>query len=124
MMSIRISALGPYMESLGAFEQLLLFTVLRLGEDAYGVAIRETLEERTGRAYSAGAIYTALGRLEERGLVTSRLGDSTPGRAGRPPKYYEIEPAGARALLDAFSSIQAASGGLIRELTELAQAGR
>ena len=44
------------MEFLGAFEQLLLFAVLRLGDDAYGVAIRDMLEERTGRAYSAGAI--------------------------------------------------------------------
>ena len=51
---------------LGEFEQLILFSVLLLEENAYGVAIRETIEERTGRAISSGAIYTALGRLEER----------------------------------------------------------
>ena len=112
------------MESLGAFEQLLLFAVLRLGDDAYGVAIRETLEERTGRAYSAGAIYTALGRLEERGLVVSHVGEPTPGRAGRPPKYYRVESEGARALLEAYSSIQAVAGGVVRELTELAEERR
>jgi DNA-binding PadR family transcriptional regulator len=87
------------MESLGSFEQLLLFTVLRLGDEAYGVTIREVLEERTGRAPSSGAIYTALARLEERGLVTSWLGESTPGRAGRPPRHYRVSPAGARALM-------------------------
>jgi DNA-binding PadR family transcriptional regulator len=111
------------MESLGAFEQLLLFAVLRLGDDAYGVAVRETLEERTGRAYSAGAIYTALGRLEERGLVSSWVGDPTPGRAGRPPKYYRVEPLGARALLAAYSSIQSVAGGVVPELIELAEEG-
>jgi DNA-binding PadR family transcriptional regulator len=112
------------MESLGAFEQLLLFAVLRLGEEAYGVTIRETLEERTGRAYSAGAIYTALGRLEERGLVSSRIGDPTPGRAGRPPKYYHVEPDGARALLFAYSSLESLAGGVVPELVELAEGMR
>lgn len=109
------------MESLGAFEQLILFTVLRLGDDAYGVSIRETLEERTGREVSSGAIYTVLGRLEERGLVSSRVGDPTPGRAGRPPKYYRVEPEGARALLAAYSSLQSVAGGVISELVELAR---
>lgn len=109
------------MESLGAFEQLLLFTILRLGDGAYGVVIRETLEERTGRAVSSGAIYTALARLEDRGLVSSRVGEPTPGRAGRPPKYYRVEPEGARALLAAYSALEAVAGGTIPELVELAR---
>lgn len=112
------------MESLGAFEQLLLFAVLRLGDDAYGVTIRETLEERTGRAYSAGAIYTALSRLEERGLVESHIGDPTPGRAGRPPRYYRVDPEGARALLEAYASIQAVAGDVVPDLRKLADPNR
>jgi DNA-binding PadR family transcriptional regulator len=108
------------MESLGSFEQLLLFAVLRLGDDAYGVTIRETLEERTGRSVSAGAIYTALGRLEERGLVSSWVGEPTPGRAGRPPKYYCVEPGGARALLGAYSDLRSVAGGVIGDLERLA----
>lgn len=109
------------MESLGAFEQLILFCVLRLGDDAYGVPIRETLEEKTGRTVSAGAIYTALARLEERGLVTSWIGEPTPGRAGRPPKYYRVEPAGARALLAAYSTLQSVAGDTLSELVTLAE---
>lgn len=109
------------MESLGAFEQLVLFSVLRLGEDAYGVTIRETLESRTGRAFSSGAIYTALARLEERGLVVSWVGEPTPGRAGRPPKFYRVEPPGARALLTAYEDLQSVAGGVVRELTGLAE---
>jgi len=109
-------------ESLGSFEQIVLFCVLRLGEDAYGVPIRETLEERAGRAVSAGAIYTALGRLEERGMVASWVGEPTPGRAGRPPKYYRVEPEGARALLAAYSTLQSVARDVVPELEELAEA--
>ena len=62
--------------TLGDFEQRILFALIRLGVDAYGVTIRQEIETRTGRAISAGALYTALARLEKRGLVTSRLGES------------------------------------------------
>lgn len=109
------------MESLGAFEQLVLFSAVRLGDDAYGVTIRETLEEKTGRTVSSGAIYTALARLEERGLVSSRVGEPTPARAGRPPKYYHVEPPGARALLAAYTDLQSVAGGVVSELTALAE---
>lgn len=106
---------------LGEFEQLILFAVLQLGDDAYGIAIRETLEERTGRVVSSGAIYTTLGRLQDRGMVTSRVGGPTEGHVGRPRKYYTLEPAGARALKAAYSTIQSMAGGLIPKLTELAE---
>jgi DNA-binding PadR family transcriptional regulator len=109
------------MESLGAFEQLVLFSALRLGDGAYGVTIREMLEGRTGRVFSSGAIYTALARLEERALVSSWVGEATPGRAGRPPKYYRVEPEGARALLSSWSDLRSVADGVISELTALAK---
>lgn len=105
---------------LGEFEQLILFSVLQLGDDAYGVAIRRTIEERTGRTVSAGAIYTALGRLEERGFVRSRTEAPQKGRTGRPRKYYILRQEGARALKNSYSTIQSMAGGLIPKLTELA----
>ena len=108
------------MESLGSFEQLLLFCVLRLGDQAYGVPIRETLEERTGRAVSAGAIHTALARLEDRSLVSSWVGEPTPGRAGRPPRYYRVEPGGARALLAAWSDLNSMADDVLPDLMQLA----
>jgi PadR family transcriptional regulator, regulatory protein PadR len=104
---------------LGEFEQLILFSALHLAEEACGVTIRESIEERTGRVVSSGAIYTALGRLEERELVTSTEGPATPG-PGRPRKYYAVTPEGARALLSAYSTMQAMAGGLIPRLAELA----
>jgi DNA-binding PadR family transcriptional regulator len=106
---------------LGEFEQLVLFAVLRLDEEASGVAIHDEIEARTGRAVSPGAIYTTLGRLEERGLVASVILMPEPGRVGRPRKQYTLRPAGARALRDAYGSIQALAGGLISKLSHLAK---
>jgi PadR family transcriptional regulator PadR len=108
---------------LGEFEQLILFAVVELGDEAYGGAIREAIERRTGRVVSSGAIYTALGRLAERDLVSSRVGQPTAGRAGRPRKYYSIEPAGARALETTYATIQAMAGGLMSRVAEIAEDG-
>lgn len=106
---------------LGQFEQLILFALLQLGDDAYGVTIREAIEERTGRTVSAGAIHTTLGRLEERGLVRSEVERSVEGRTGRPRKFYRLRPDGARALKESYATIQAMAGGLIPELNRLAE---
>ena len=106
---------------LGEFEQMILFSVVELGDDAFGGAIRETIERRTGRLVSSGSIYTALGRLSARNLVSSRVGEPTAGRAGRPRKYYLIEPAGARELMSSYSTIQAMAGGLVSRLADLAE---
>lgn len=109
------------MSNLGEFEQLVLFAVLRLGEEAYGLAIRDEIEVRTGRAASPGAVYTTLGRLEERDLVTSVVGQAEPGRVGRPRKQYTLRPAGARALRDAYGNLHAMAGGVLGKLTKLAE---
>lgn len=106
---------------LGEFEQLILFSVVKLGDDAYGGAIREAIEQRTGRVVSSGAINTTLGRLAERRLVTARVGEPTAGRAGRPRKYYAITPAGARALKASYTTIRAMAGGLTAKLDRLAE---
>lgn len=108
------------MSYLGEFEKLILFSVVQLEDDAYGVAIRENIEARTGRVVSSGAIYTTLGRLEDRGLVRSETRGGQAGKAGRPRRYYAIESAGARSLMDSWETMQAAAGGLIPRLAELA----
>ncbi|MDX1395776.1 MAG: helix-turn-helix transcriptional regulator [Gemmatimonadota bacterium] len=109
---------------LGEFEQLILFALLRLGDDAYGVPIRQEIQRRTGRDVAQGAVYTALNRLADRGFVRSRLGETTPDRGGRRRKYYELEPAGARALHRSFTQVQEMATGLLPELTELARGSR
>jgi len=99
-------------ERLGSFEQLLLLALLRLGEDAYGVPIRDEIEERTGRVISPGAIYTALDRLETRGLVRSRLGDPTPERGGKRRRHYRLTAKGSTALADAHTGLAEMTRGL------------
>jgi DNA-binding PadR family transcriptional regulator len=105
---------------LGAFEQLILFSVLQLEDGAYGVSIRENIEERTARTVSIGAIYTTLGRLEGRGLVRSRT-EEPRGRTGRPRKYYHLSREGARDLRESYATIQSMAGGLTSELDRLAE---
>ena len=84
---------------LGEFEQLLLLAVLQLdAAEAYGARIRAEIEQRTGRTTSPGAIYTALDRLEQRGLVRSWLGEPTKQRGGKRKRHYRLEPAGASLL--------------------------
>jgi PadR family transcriptional regulator PadR len=97
---------------IGRFEELALRAVWHLGEKAYGIPIRQEIADRTGREYSVGAIYTALDRLEQKGFVTSRLGDPTPERGGRAKKYFRIEADGIRALNNSQDMV-AAMGGLI-----------
>lgn len=107
---------------LGEFEQLVLFAVLRLDE-ASGIAIHDEIEARTGRDVSPGAIYTTLGRLEERGLVSSEVLSPEPGKVGRPRKHYTLQPRGARALRDAYAGLQALAGGSLGKLAQIAKGG-
>ena len=101
---------------LGEFEQLLLFALVQLEGDAYGSRIREAIEARTGRTLSPGAIYTALDRMEQRGLVSSTLGDATPQRGGKRKRYYRIEPAGAALLRQSHEALTKMARGLAPKL--------
>jgi PadR family transcriptional regulator, regulatory protein PadR len=86
---------------LGNFDLLLLLALLRLGDDAYGVTIAQELEEQTGREVVVASVYARLESLQERGLVTSSLGDPTPERGGRAKRYFHITGAGIREIRDA-----------------------
>ncbi len=83
---------------LGEFEMVVMLTLVRLGERAYGMTIRLEIEERTGRSVSIGAVYTTLRRLQRKGLVSSALGEPSPSRGGRAKKYFALEPDGLEAL--------------------------
>jgi PadR family transcriptional regulator PadR len=97
---------------LGEFEQLLLLALIQLEDDAYGARIRMLIEERAGRTVSPGAIYTALDRLEHRGLVASRLGDPTPQRGGKRKRFYSLQPAGAEVLRRSHAALARMAHGL------------
>ncbi|HSR50696.1 MAG TPA: helix-turn-helix transcriptional regulator [Acidobacteriota bacterium] len=80
------------------FEHMVLFVVAALGDDAYGMRVRKRLAQRSGRDAPIATVYAALERLEQRELLSSRLGDPTPERGGRAKRYYRIEPPGVQAL--------------------------
>jgi PadR family transcriptional regulator PadR len=105
---------------LGEFEQLLLFALLRVGEDAYGLTLRREIETRTSRVVSAGAVYTAMERLEARGFVSSVIGEPTPQRGGKRKKHYRLEQAGARALTRSYDSLHEMARGVLPKLARAA----
>jgi len=86
---------------LGAFEELVLLAVGSLGEEAYGVAIKETLQEKIGKNPSIGALHSALYRLEDKGCVTSEEGGATTERGGRRKKFYKLTTYGITMLEEA-----------------------
>jgi DNA-binding PadR family transcriptional regulator len=104
---------------LGEFELLVLLAVLRLGADAYGVTIREELERETGRAFTLGAIYKTLGRLQQKRYLSVRIGEPTAERGGRRKKLYELEPLGSRALKQSVAALRRLTRGLGREIEAL-----
>jgi DNA-binding PadR family transcriptional regulator len=83
---------------LGDLEHLVLLAILRLGKDAYGIPILDEVSARSGREVSRATVYVALKRLEQKGLVTSRLGESTPERGGRAKRFFKLKPTGLKAL--------------------------
>jgi PadR family transcriptional regulator PadR len=87
--------------TLGTLELATLLAVSRLRDKAYGLAVKRDLAARTGRDYSAGALYTTLQRLEDKGLLTSRHSDPLPVRGGRSRRHFTLTGAGARALREA-----------------------
>lgn len=103
-------------KSLGEFEQLILFALLELEDEAYGASIGREIERRTGRQVAAGAVYTALERLASRGLVSGEVGGPTPERGGRRRKYYRLEPEGAVLLRRSVDVFRTMSEGLLPKL--------
>jgi PadR family transcriptional regulator PadR len=81
-------------------ELVMLLAVMRLDDDAYGVSIAREIEDISGRSVMLGAIYATLDRLERNGLVSSRVGEPTAERGGRAKKFFELRPAGIRAVKD------------------------
>lgn len=84
--------------SLGEFEELVLLTVATQHDEAYGVSIKESLEEQLTKSINVSAIHVALKRMEEKGFVNARFGGITQDRGGRRKKYYVITAFGKQML--------------------------
>jgi PadR family transcriptional regulator, regulatory protein PadR len=97
---------------LGEFEYLMLSAVARLGEEAYGLAIRQEIEDATGRSCSLGALYTTLDRLEAKDLIKTWMGDPTPQRGGRPKRMVRVTAKGERAAAAFYQAVMRVSRGV------------
>jgi len=86
------------MKPISEFEQLVLLAVARLDRDAYGMMVSHEIEAQTENLVSLAAVYSALGRLESGGLVSSWTSQPTAQRGGRAKKHFVLEPEGTRAL--------------------------
>ncbi len=103
---------------LAEFELLVMLAALRLGpEAAYTVSIAEDIGQRTGRTVRRANVFTALQRLEERGLVATRLGEPRAERGGRPPRLVTVTAPGLAAARTTTAAIQAMTAGLALGVT-------
>jgi PadR family transcriptional regulator, regulatory protein PadR len=110
----------PKGHRLGELELLVMLALLRLGDDAYGVSIRQEIEGRTGHTIAIGAVYVTLARLADKRYVTTWLSDPLPTRGGRARKHWRLTAAGTRALNHAATSLS----GMLEGLTLVPQGRR
>lgn len=103
----------------GEFELLVLLALARLGNGAYGAAIRRELREHGGRDASAGSVHMTLSRLEAKKMIVSYVGNPSPQRGGRRRRHYLIDTDGQRALGRAYRTILKMAEGIEAELASL-----
>lgn len=87
--------------NLGELEELILLHVGILHPEAYGVAVMDELARQAGRKLNISAVHSVLTRLEDKGLLKSRMSDPTEARGGRRKRIFLLTAAGKRALEEA-----------------------
>ena len=96
---------------LGEFEYLMITAAAGLGDKAYGAAIRQEIEQATGRKCSIGALYTTIERLEKKGLLATWMGEATAERGGRAKRMVRVTPKGLKAAKDFYDVVIRVSRG-------------
>jgi PadR family transcriptional regulator PadR len=90
---------------LGEFEYLLITAAVGLGDNAYGAAIREQIENATGRKCSIGALYTTIERLEAKGLLRTWMGEAIAERGGRAKRMIRVTSKGVAAAKQFYDTV-------------------
>jgi len=88
----------PKGDWLGEFEVCVLLAVAQLGDEAYGLRVRQHLETVTGRQMAIGAVYNTLARLKDKGLLRTHVDAPRPVQGGRTRSCFHLTVAGTRAL--------------------------
>ena len=115
----QIPAQDYYAPIVGEFEHFVLLALVRLGNGAYGAAIRREIIQRTGRDAAGGTVYMTLGRLEKKKMIVSYVGVPTAERGGRRRRHYLIDVEGQKALGRAYRAFTAMAEGIEGELLKL-----
>ncbi len=97
---------------LGQFEQMVLLTVLQLGEDAHAINIRGYLKEQAGHSVTRGALYRTLDRLEDKGHIEWVSDEPTPDRGGYVKRRFSVTKQGLAALRTSHGALHVLSQGL------------
>jgi DNA-binding PadR family transcriptional regulator len=97
---------------LGTFEQMVLLSILQVGEDTYPPLILEQLEHAMQRSVARGSLYVTLDRLEHKGMLRSRAGAHEPERGGHPKRYVTVTKKGIAALRECRASLMTLWAGL------------
>ena len=84
---------------------MVMLAIIRIGDDAYGVSISNEIEETTGGEVLLGSVYDALARLENKGLISSALGEATAERGGRAKRHFRATSKGIRLVRDTQQSL-------------------
>jgi PadR family transcriptional regulator PadR len=109
---ITIYKIDMTLEPLGGLEHLVLLALIRLGADAYGVPIVDELQRHSRRPILRPSVYLSLRRLEAKGLVRSRLGEPEARRGGRARRYFDVLPAGRKAVRDSQRTLHSLWNGI------------
>ena len=83
---------------IGEFEEVVMLTIGILNQEAYSLAIKNEIERTLNRRVSMGALHTGLYRLEEKGYLTSELGEPTKKRGGKPKRFFKVTMKGQNTL--------------------------
>ena len=87
------------MNILSRIEEILLLTIWKLEDNAYGITIREQVELDTGTEWLSGAIYAPLNRLKKNGYVEAYQDLDPSPKSGRPRIYYRLTSLGKKKLI-------------------------
>ena len=98
---------------LGEVEHLVLLSVLRLGDEAYAVPMRELIEAEAGVSISRGTMYVTLERLEQKGYLTSWVSDPQAVRGGKARRFFRLKPQGLNALKQSQRAVERLSRGTV-----------
>jgi PadR family transcriptional regulator PadR len=87
---------------LSRWEEVYLLSIMELKDNAYGVTIKKTVSQKTGKPLSYGGLYFMLSQLVKKGLAVKTPGEPTQKRGGRRKYYYTLTDKGKKALHDTY----------------------